>query len=491
MRRVILFLLLVACALASAPPVVAAPVSRVAQGPLQRLSPPAVGSNNPSVASSEGAVLPRSRTRSPAGQTPSSLRLADSVFFPAHLNSSYDRVESNAQADKDAFRSDHSVTYEKLHRISGYYERADWMPIGATDTAYFRYQASTFADATAAVNAWQDGVTHTKSVTGRSATDCTSSAGISCAYIQSTGTSGGAKVNYSDYFLQYNQCLAETELQYTDALLNSDGNQLRQIFGSVNAAAVRALKSSCLATTVFNIVSVRFESKNVGPDWDLKIAPLRRVKVGTTVHISVYWYLANAPAGSRPQYVATVSRNGAIVKRVNFAGSGAYHPNYTYWQWFRFKVKTAGNYTLTMTVNLNGKSQTGQAPLTAVKRLSGSPQGRPVTFQLLGVQTLSGRGQPQTTFKRGQTVKIKVRFTIANLSGTVPVEVDRVTQVTVGGRWQSVALNSQQFPAAAGSNFATSSFQLAASVRPGRLRFIVSLTVAGRTQSRAAVIGVT
>src|SRR5689334_5994744 len=84
---------------------------------------------------------PMSHSRIVSGQTGQSLRLPNSAFGSATVESNYDRVEDNTQADQDYFRSNHSTSYAALGRVTGYYERAQWLPPGfaAADTVYFRY----------------------------------------------------------------------------------------------------------------------------------------------------------------------------------------------------------------------------------------------------------------------------------------------------------------------------------------------------------------
>lgn len=522
MRRAALVVLILGGMVLSGAPAQAAPRLLIGHHGLAGLLPPSAKAGGVVVVKRDLRAVPNAGAKAHASQSAESFRLSPTAFSPASADA--EGVADNPTADQTSFRQDHSLSYEDLQRITGYYQRYKWQPSGSSDVAYFRYMASTFPSASQASNAWQDGVTHTSdpSVFGGTYNgDCTNNYPPvqHCASVSYSATSNGASANYLDYFFQYNQCLAETEIQYTTNLYNSSANQLAQTGVNVNNAAVRALSSACgtsgttppppqptatrpappqptattTTTTNFQIVAVRVEKNGSKPDFNLKNPPLRQIKVGTPVYLSVYWNLNSAPSNPQPVFHFSLRKGGKVVKDLKGTISGSYPTGYTFRDHISYTPKEAGNYTLTIDVNLNGQSDEGTTSLKVLSKVTNlppPPQIRRVTFQLLGLQTLNGGGRPQTTFKPGEVVKVRVNFSVANLSGTTPVEVDRVTQLMVNGQWQSVAFNPQQFDTSGGKHSSTTGFQLSPTVRPGEMRFIVSVTIVGRTQRRIAVIHV-
>jgi hypothetical protein len=405
-----------------------------------------------------GTFLPKLTVNAPSRQDASALRLPASAFSPATIDPSFDRVESNSNADQDFFGppNGHSKTYEALQRITGYYQRANWQPAGAADTAHFRYQGSTFTSTSAAQTAWNDGITTTKgSLPASAVSDCTSSAGMPCNEVVFVDTS--TTTHYRYYYLQKNQCLAETEFDFSDALYNSVDAQLEQIGANVAGNAAAVLNSVCVpggnptpttqptnppptatptsrptpppTTISFTLISVRVEKYGAKADWKQVKPLLKQIKIGNKVQLSIYFLVNSAPAGEPYTVHWTVTQGGRALLNQNFNKNklDTSDPTGTY----RDRVgpltmKNAGSVQVLGKLTIGNRAkQSSTAFQVVTKSAPVAPPPPPASFSFDKLVAMDATGHVRSTFAVGQTVVVVATYTVRNvrtgavLTGTV------------------------------------------------------------------------
>ena len=187
-------------------------------------------------------VAPAEHSSAHAPEGVSTLRVPDAAFSPATINPQYDGAESNAQADMSDFTVFHSASYSSMGRVTGYLERGDWTPSGASGPAYFYYQVSTFGSAAAGDSAYQNGVTHVKSLTSEDPTDCTKDLKTECSIFGYTRTDGTDGV-YTAF--RVNECLSEVDASAPDSVFKAQEQQVAKTAAAVIAAAFAAASSAC------------------------------------------------------------------------------------------------------------------------------------------------------------------------------------------------------------------------------------------------------
>jgi hypothetical protein len=428
-----------------------------------------------------GTFLPKRAVRAPSQQTASALRLAASAFSPATINSSFDRVEGNSDADQDFFGppNGHSKTYEALQRITGYYERADWQPAGAADTAHFRYQGSTFTSTSAAQNAWNDGITTTKgSLPASAVSDCSGSAGMPCNEVVFVDTS--TKTHYRYYYLQKNQCLAETEFDLSDALYNSVDTQLEQIGAAVAGQAAAVLNSVCVpggnptpttqpttppptatptsrptpppTTISFTLISVRVERYGAKADWKQVKPLLKQVKIGTKVQLSIYFLVNSAPAGEPYAVHWTVTQGGRTLLNQSFNNNklDTSDPTGTYRDRVSpLTLKNAGIVNVVGRVTIGSRSKQNSTSLQVVKNPPPVVTPPPATFSFDKLVATDASGHARSTFAVGQPVAIVVTYTVRNLrpGAVLTGTVNGSYLVPVKGKFQTGGVFQDQIVA--------------------------------------------
>lgn len=305
-------------------------------------------------------------TRRPSRQDASLLAPPATAFSPATAVQQYTGLEKPADADQNSFSIFHGASYTKLGLVSAFYERADWKPAGAADTAIFRYQAGVFGSAAAAKGAWQDGVTHTQTLSGVAPTDCTSQLQASCSY-GGFQTTNNTQVLY--FTVVYNQCLVETATEFTPALYTSQQSQLASTTGAIVAAGLAAAQSACgtspgpnpsvtpTSTVNFSLVGLAVHKKQKVAD--PQKASVKTVKVGKTVYLYIYYAVQSAPATAKVAATFTLTRNGAQVATRSFPhGLLAAAPN-AFYEDVPYKLKKAGTYVFTGRITINDQPQQG------------------------------------------------------------------------------------------------------------------------------------
>jgi hypothetical protein len=450
---------------------------------------------------------PRRDAPAPAGVDAGATRLPDSAFAPGVVNSSYDGVADDSVADGEPFRSDHSVTYETLNRLTGYYERADWAP-SAGETVYFRYQSSIFASATAAQNAWQDGVTYTQQQSGQTSVDCAISA--TCRFIIYQSGSRG----YVDSFIQVAQCLAETEADYSPAVLSTQQTQLASTVATMETTAASILANACQggggpppptatptrislpptatptppsANLDFSLIALRIET-DAKDDYDLTRPPLAQATVGTLVYINMYWILRqDAPGGVHPSYVLTGKLQGRQIFIQSYSGSLASYTADTYHVHNPQPVTLtkAGTYNFTWQITLGGRTQTASARIKVarvVKRIAR------VTFSFDRLSVLNTSGKATRSFSPGQSVILSATYTVHNVRGTTSVTISKTFQIKVNGKWKAASNSVTSQDTTNGQHFSRTSSPLSPTLTIPQLRIVLSITIGAHTQSKKVVI---
>jgi len=428
--------------------------------------------------------LPKVRVNGPSRQDATVLRLPASAFSPATINSSFDRVENNSNADQDFFGppNGHSKTYEALQRVTGYYQRADWQPAGAADTAHFRYQGSTFTGTSTAQAAWNDGITTTKGNLPASAvSDCSGSAGMPCNEVAFVDTSTATPTHYRYYYLQKNQCLAETEFDFSDALYNSVDTQLEQIGATVAGNAAGVLNSVCVpggnptpttqptiqpptatptsrptpppTTVSFTLISVRVEKYGAKADWKQVRPLLKQIKIGNKVQLSIYFLVNSAPAGEPYTVHWTATQGGRTLVNQDFNKNklDTSDPTGTY----RDRVgpltlKNAGAINVVGRLTICSRSKQSSASLQVVKKSApAQPPPPPASFSFDKLVAMDASGHVRSTFAVGQTVVVVATYTVRNLrSGAVLTgTVNGSYLVPVKGKFQTGGVFQDQIVA--------------------------------------------
>ena len=324
--------------------------------------------------------VPLGEVRAPTRQDPGLLALAASAFSPATLVPQEVGIEANTVADAGPFRPDHSTTYTSLGRVTGFFQRADWTPSGQMDTATFRYQASVFPSAALAQAAWQDGVTHSQTLTSLPASNCTSQPQVTCTYLGLQTTTGNA-VAY--FVLQYNQCLEETSAEFSVALFNAQQTQLAQTIGTITVAGVAAMQAACATTPATSTTPQPGVSATPPPSIDFTVVAItvrksgkiddpskpsaKQFKRGKKAYLYIYYTVRSAPANVQIADTFTVARNGAIIGIRTFQHALLAPPPNNYFDVVGFKLPKAGKYVFTGRLTISGQAEEGKVNFKVVK----------------------------------------------------------------------------------------------------------------------------
>jgi len=210
-----------------------------------------------------GVVTPE---RAPAANTSEDVslyRVPDAAFSPATVNPRYDGTEDNAHADTGNFALFHSSSYSSMGRASGYLERADWTPSGASGPVTFYYQESTFGGTAAASAAYQNGVDHLKSAANETPTDCTADLKTPCSLFGYTVTDLSGSVSDGVYgTLQFNQCLVEVDASAADSVFKAQMDQIAKTSAAVMAAGLAIAQTTCTGASAPGPQPTPVPSKN-------------------------------------------------------------------------------------------------------------------------------------------------------------------------------------------------------------------------------------
>lgn len=370
-----------------------------------------------------------SDSRSPIGQSATALQLPATAYTPATINTQYSGVVDTTLVDQDWFRTNHSAPYETWGWQTGYYQRADWLPAGysATDTITFRYLGSFFPNASSAAAAYQDGVTYTQTRTGASSSSCSGST-FSCADMAYHVTSGGVSQLEEYTVLQVGVCLIEASVDATQTAASGETSQIETTLTSIDSAALQAASTVCGASVppqpsptpttttpvAFTILSVRAETVNSRPDWNLVSPPVTLVKAGTKVRLSVYYHVSSAPQSFAYSERVTVKRNGTTLVRQSYPDKLGTTPVDTYRNSWTYTMATAGSYAITIAITMNDHTQALSTAVTV--QAAAPPKPKKTSFTLNSVQLLNNQGQPQSKFQGGAPFYVLVNYTVRHLS---------------------------------------------------------------------------
>jgi hypothetical protein len=409
--------------------------------------------------------------------------LAASAFSPGTLDANLNGLIDAPTADNLAFASLHTQKYENFHLVNGCYQKASWQPSGSSDSANFRYQGSRYDNATDAQASYNDIVNHLKGNNTSTSPDCSSQAGMTCYFI----TYDSQSTVYGFFFLQLNACTGETEADGSDALVNAQGSQISKTLGAIAGAAASALQSACGTTgggpTDFDIVSVRVEkySSSFNPDWNQARPPVKQVKVGTKVQVSVYWNLKSEPNDNPSvQYAFTATLKGHTVAQASAPGTLSSYPVDSYARTYDFKASKAGTYSFTWRVSVNGTAKQDSTSLKVrSKTQKAPPPPPPVSFNFTSIAVKDAAGHISRTFAVNQQFVIVSVYTVRNVPAgrTVPGTIIWSYQFLSNGQYKKFG-GSQEDVAATNQTYRnrhTTSF-----TAPGSYRILVGITI-GRT----------
>jgi hypothetical protein len=298
--------------------------------------------------------------------------------------------------------------------------------------------------------------------------------------------------------LQYKNCLAEITGTVPTASQSAISNQFATIMYNLDTAAVNALSNTCGASTssptpvtavptptipstptTFNIISVRFEKNGAKDDWKLKNAPLTQVQTGTKVRLSVYVNVTSLSAAS-----VTMTRTWSLKldgktfttltsKPEDITDINTYH-----YYFDNVTLSKAGTYTLSVSIQMDGKTDSDKASLKAVK----SYKVKKISFKFTSLQLQA------STIKAGQQATAKVSFTVKNLKGHTSGLITRTVLAQINGQWKGVSTNSNSTVVLNGVNHSTVSTQFNAA---GAFQIQVTVTVGKGHQTKTVPVIVT
>jgi len=320
--------------------------------------------------------LPHIRTAAPSKQDAASFHIDENAYSPATVDTSKDEgIVDNPTADQLFFRDYHSKNYEDLKRVTGYFEAGRWTPSGASSQIVFAYQASTFADTATAQAAFTDAQTTAKAFNGLdpTKTDCSTN-GVSCyALVTAFKDSNNQTNDVIGYVAQFNQCLAETRTQGSDALMTANVDQVVKTIQTITAAALANLLATCSGTgatsttLTYNVVRVQFQKPTQSPQ--PTDPALKKAKPGANVSLVGVLAVTAGPASVSATVSYVIKRSGKIVKQDSQTGTIQPDPNNDTAAVFTFKLpKKVGTYKATMTFQLADQTQQGTASIKVAKK---------------------------------------------------------------------------------------------------------------------------
>jgi hypothetical protein len=317
-------------------------------------------------------------SHAPDGQTAAELALDPTAFAPAIVNSAQSGVEDNATADTHPFRIDHAVAYSASNRVTGYYQRADWMPTGSNDTAIFRYQGSIYTNTAAAAAAFQDGVSHTQTLSGSSApSNCTSSLQVPCS-LGGFVLADGTLVLYG--VVQVNRCLVELGVEGDSAIFSAQQNALIQTSATILSAGFTAAQAICgtpttlvpltpgtqptPVTTAPSSAPIVFKIDAVAVHKQLVQSPtkasFKTIKVGKVVYLTVYYTIQSAPTNAHLAITFTLISHGRIVATQAFPQKQIINAPSSDIEYVQLKFTKAGPYTFVARLTIGTQFQEGR-----------------------------------------------------------------------------------------------------------------------------------
>lgn len=325
-----------------------------------------------------GRVPASTALAAPSRDTVAEMRVPDSAFIPALIDSARDRVESNAEANVDAPKGNHSQSYDSLGRVSGYLEKATWGAIT------FTYLASVYASPFDATNAFREGMATAGKRFNHAPEGCGSMFSTSCSYLgwsfegkqgdkpptdpaQGKGTAGVY------YEVRYNQCVVELQSDARGDAYYHDRATITAADNAILTAANDVLKSTCGGNGVaqtpsldYSIIVARVERAGAAPDYRLMTPGLKRARVGTPMNLVVYFSVRKAPPGTVAHAQFWVKQGNRILAHKQSTGQPVTATAGTYRLSVAYTPRSSGRDTVVGRVAISGWKQEWVSAITVV-----------------------------------------------------------------------------------------------------------------------------
>lgn len=228
----------------------------------------------------------------------------------------------------------------------------------------------------------------------------------------------------------------------------------------------------------FTLRAARVEPVGAPEDQSLSATPLRSVKVGTSVQLSLY-----------ARYSLTSATGVTLSLQVVHAGKTAFTAGSTdtlsgsgnVWDHWTFKPLSPGTFNVVGSMTVAGETQQVRTSFTAIKT---SP-----TFTFDRLLTVNAAGKPATTFSRTQQVVVMAVVTVSHATGSVRMAIGQQLERPVAGGWQALGKRVQSsFVTTNGTHRYTISFY-PQSPYPA-LRMVIDIALGKQTRTRAVVFSV-
>lgn len=423
--------------------------------------------------------------------------------FPTSFSVTASNLEGPSAADELTIESAvHHTSYVDLGMEAGWYEEAQQ----SLESGNFilSYLGSYYQSPAAALNVLND------AISGIPATSCAGGSRCSQITVPLTDADGNdatatvrliavGSVLFEGAYMIDNADLAG-QASVGDGALNSMTLAFLSLSAlrpptptpTVPATPAPTLTPTVTATPLPDVgagdfhVWVRVERSDAAPDWNQVTPPLKRVKVGTKIRLSIYLALSSTHAASAISSNFTVTQGSHILFQQSLPETLSSGPPGTSWYHALLRLQTPGTYVFTGQVLINGHPEHGRSIVVADKK--DPPPLPPVSFSFDHMQIQNSRGVARQSFRTTDTVWIQVVWTVRNLRSTVPVDIILVPQVRGPGGWRPFRNPTpRSFDTFSGQHFYKSGF-----VPPdgltGKLKFRVGITIGPTTRQKSETI---
>lgn len=232
------------------------------------------------------------------------------------------------------------------------------------------------------------------------------------------------------------------------------------------------------AALAFTLRAARVEPAGSPEDQSLSQSPLKSVKVGTRVQLSLYAQYS-FPVATPVTFSLQVTHGGTTSFSAGstdtLAGSGSV------WDHWAFTPRASGSYTVIATMSAVGQTQQVKATFKATKTVP--------TFTFDRLLTVNSAGRPVSSFSRSQQVVIMAVVTVSHATGAVRMMITQQLERPVAGGWEALGKRVQSsFVTTNGTHRYTISFYPQAPYPA--LRMSIQITLGKVTRSRAVVFAV-
>jgi hypothetical protein len=263
------------------------------------------------------------------------------------------------------------------------------------------YQGSIFSDAGSAAAYMTDSVNLTSSRSPINVMSCSDVAGVPC---EITGFPVGSSELALYSVAQVNYCVIEVGYQGDANLISQNSDDVSKVTAGVFVLGIKQAQSVCVSSSpspptptptstptstptatptttptatptatatptetpipvAFSILSVRAEKFGAKADMQLNKQPLKQVKVGGKIFLSVYIEVTSAPPGAGTDYDYTVKRgkqtalHQTVSAVLSSPGTGRFRAHVT------FKPSKPGKYAVTVRVTVGDQTRSKAASI--------------------------------------------------------------------------------------------------------------------------------